>query len=279
MAKDPALLWYPADWISGTQGMTFEEKGAYMELLMMQFNRGHMTTRMIGQVVGQLWDNIKDKFIQDENGLWFNKRLELEQQLRKNYIASRINNKTGRNQHTKKRSYDQPYEQELTSTMTGHMVNENINVNTNTNISSNKTKRKKEPSIISPDVLEIVGYLNAVCGTAYRPETEDTQKHINKRLNSGFTVAQFKDVIDKKFAEWGNDPYWSKYLRPDTLFGTKFEIYVNQPNTTYTRPLTIEERNRELFNKWQREDLEHDQARDGQDTGGNVLKLYAADDG
>ena len=35
MAKDPAFLFYPGDWIGGTMGMTFEEKGAYMEILMM----------------------------------------------------------------------------------------------------------------------------------------------------------------------------------------------------------------------------------------------------
>jgi uncharacterized protein YdaU (DUF1376 family) len=53
MAKDPAFLFYPNDWIGGTMGMTFEEKGAYMEILMMQFNRGHMTSHMVGQTVGQ----------------------------------------------------------------------------------------------------------------------------------------------------------------------------------------------------------------------------------
>jgi len=38
MAKDPAFLFYPNDYIGGTMGMTFEEKGAYIELLMLQFN-------------------------------------------------------------------------------------------------------------------------------------------------------------------------------------------------------------------------------------------------
>ena len=44
MGKDPAFLFYPGDYLSGTMGMTFEEKGAYVELLMMQFNRGHVTS-------------------------------------------------------------------------------------------------------------------------------------------------------------------------------------------------------------------------------------------
>ena len=76
MAKDPAFLFYPGDWLGGTIGMTLEEKGAYLELLILQFNRGHMTSHMVGQVVGQLWVNVKDKFVQDENGLWYNERLK-----------------------------------------------------------------------------------------------------------------------------------------------------------------------------------------------------------
>jgi hypothetical protein len=64
MSKDPAFLFYPNDYIGGTMGMTFEEKGAYMELLMLQFNRGHMTTHMIGHMENvNINVNTKDLFI------------------------------------------------------------------------------------------------------------------------------------------------------------------------------------------------------------------------
>jgi hypothetical protein len=123
MAKDPAFLFYPSDWIGGTIGMTFEEKGAYMELLMMQFNRGHMTKHMIGQVVGQLWVKLEDKFSVDEHGKYYNLRLEFEKEKRKRFTKSRRNNISGENQHTKDSGH-----------MTEHMENVNINVNnTNTN--------------------------------------------------------------------------------------------------------------------------------------------------
>jgi uncharacterized protein YdaU (DUF1376 family) len=118
MAKDPAFLFYPNDWIGGTMGMTFEEKGAYMELLMMQFNRGHMTKHMMAQVVGQMLDKLLDKFIKDSNGLYYNDRLEQEQIRRKSFVVSRLNNKKGINGHTKKVGH-----------MTSHMENENINEN------------------------------------------------------------------------------------------------------------------------------------------------------
>jgi len=104
--------------------MTFEEKGAYMELLMMQFNRGHMTSHMIGQVIGQLWVNIQDKFTQDENGLWYNQRLEEEKNKRQKFTESRRNNISGSNQHTKKSNKKRGHK---TGHMTSHMedVNEN----------------------------------------------------------------------------------------------------------------------------------------------------------
>lgn len=122
MAKDPAFLFYPNDWIGGTMGMTFEEKGAYMELLMLQFNRGHMTSHMIGQAVGQIWMRIQDKFSQDPKGLWYNHRLEDEQIKRKSFTASRKNNFLGANQYSKKRGH-------MGGHITSHMENENENKN------------------------------------------------------------------------------------------------------------------------------------------------------
>ena len=131
MAKDPAFLFYPNDYIGGTMGMTFEEKGAYMELLMMQFNRGHMTSHMIGQTVGQLWDKLQDKFIKDEKGLWYNKRLDEEKEKRKRFTASRKNNLKGVNQYTKKDPLESGH-------MTSHMENENVNKDINKdNINNN----------------------------------------------------------------------------------------------------------------------------------------------
>jgi uncharacterized phage protein (TIGR02220 family) len=72
----------------------------------------------------------------------------------------------------------------------------------------------------------IVSYLNEKAGTGYKPTTAKTKSAINARLAEGFTVDDFKTVIDKKCAEWlGTD--MEKYLRPETLFGTKFEGYLN----------------------------------------------------
>ena len=131
MAKDPAFLFYPNDWLGGTLGMSFEEKGAYIELLMLQFNRGHMTSHMIRQVVGQNWDKIKDKFQTDENGLFFNKRLEIEKENRKAFTESRRNNISGKNQYSKKNKNKGHKTKHMEGHVTSHMEDENENENIN----------------------------------------------------------------------------------------------------------------------------------------------------
>ncbi|MFC4712264.1 conserved phage C-terminal domain-containing protein [Planococcus dechangensis] len=74
----------------------------------------------------------------------------------------------------------------------------------------------------------IIDYLNEQAGTAFKSTTKKTQGLIHARLQEGFTVMDFKTVIDVKSAEWRNDSAMSKFLRPETLFGTKFESYLNQ---------------------------------------------------
>ena len=76
---------------------------------------------------------------------------------------------------------------------------------------------------------EIIGYLNEKAGTRYKPSSAATKRRIEARMKENFTVDDFKTVIDKKCAEWINDPKMREYLRPETLFGTKFESYLNTP--------------------------------------------------
>lgn len=228
MAKDPAFLFYPNDYIGGTMGMTFEEKGAYIELLMLQFNRGHMTSHMIGQTIGQLWDNIKSKFAQDDDGLYYNVRLELEINKRKEYTASRRNNISGVNQYTsQKRSYVHDMTTHMEGQTTSHMEDVNINENVDVN------KKEKYPVIYS----EVIAYLNLKAGTSYRSTSKITQEHIRARQVEGFTLDDFKKVIDNKCTDWLKDVTWSKFLRPETLFGNKFESYLNSPVKPYTNNL------------------------------------------
>lgn len=74
---------------------------------------------------------------------------------------------------------------------------------------------------------EAIDYLNQKAGTKYKSSSKNTTKHIKARLNDGYTLEDFKTVIDKKCSEWLNTDM-EKYLCPDTLFGSKFEKYLNQ---------------------------------------------------
>nr|UVM85703.1 MAG: replication initiator protein A [Bacteriophage sp.] len=79
---------------------------------------------------------------------------------------------------------------------------------------------------------EIVDHLNQRAGTHYKATTANTRKLIRARLREGFTVDEFKTVIDKKCAEWLNNCDMAQYLRPETLFGNKFESYLNAKQTS-----------------------------------------------
>lgn len=91
---------------------------------------------------------------------------------------------------------------------------------------NNKEIKKEINKERKEDIESIVHYLNLTLGTKYR-ECPNTVKHINARLDEGYTLDDFFDVIDNKYEEW-KDTDMEKYLRPDTLFGTKFDIYLNQ---------------------------------------------------
>ena len=86
---------------------------------------------------------------------------------------------------------------------------------------------------------EIISYLNQVVGTSYRPTSKETQKHIKARLNDGFTIDDFKQVIDNMAFKWLKDEKMNRYLRPETLFGTKFESYLNE--TPIVKPKTLKD--------------------------------------
>jgi uncharacterized phage protein (TIGR02220 family) len=95
-------------------------------------------------------------------------------------------------------------------------------------------KKEKEKENILSDCKAVIDYLNSKAGTSYRYSSKDTQSHVHARLTEGYTVQDFFAVIDKKVEEWkGTD--MEKYLRPSTLFGTKFEGYLNQRVTKKDR--------------------------------------------
>lgn len=110
----------------------------------------------------------------------------------------------------------------------------------------NKSKKDKTYCPSLPSVAEdIVTFLNSTVGSNYKSTTGKTRKLIAARLVEGFALEDFKTVISKKAKEWqGTD--MAQYLRPETLFGTKFEGYLNQPERNNRRsPISRAEQERQ----------------------------------
>lgn len=103
-----------------------------------------------------------------------------------------------------------------------------------------KEDKEKDNNIYVP-YKEIISYLNEKTGKKLRWDVKSNQKEIKVRFNEGYTLDDFKTVIDKKYNEWGRKPTKEElqrgikdmriYLRPKTLFGSNFDVYLNQEQT------------------------------------------------
>lgn len=141
MNKDPAFLFYASDFLTGVADLTFEERGQYITLLCIQHQKGHFpekTCRIVLSIdsVNDIKDVIK-KFVQDENGDYYNKRLESEIQKRsKSAEASRKNGEKGG--RPKKTKNNPNHNQEETDRLLIGYPKSNLSENENENIIINK---------------------------------------------------------------------------------------------------------------------------------------------
>lgn len=96
MAKDPAFNFYSDNFLSGTMFFTDEQTGKYIRLLCAQHQSGHLSEKQMNIICKSYDIDIFNKFIKDDEGLYFNERLEIEINKRKKYSESRSNNKKGK---------------------------------------------------------------------------------------------------------------------------------------------------------------------------------------
>ena len=108
----------------------------------------------------------------------------------------------------------------------------------NNNVTTLSKKKENNNNIYSL----VIDYLNKKASTNYRASTKNTQSFINARVSEGYTIEDFKKVIDSKSREWLNTDF-EKYLRPATLFGTKFENYLNEANKKTPTAIGAENKN------------------------------------
>jgi len=103
--KDPAFLFYSSDFLTGTMIMPFEDRGKYITILSYMHQNGRLSEETIRLLVGNVSDMLRLKFSIDKKGFWFNERLEIEIEKRRNFIESRHENgkKGGRPPKTDKK--------------------------------------------------------------------------------------------------------------------------------------------------------------------------------
>ena len=150
--KDPAMLFYPADFLVGCSLMNMKQRGEYITLLCQQFESGHLSEEDIMFLCGELDEKVLSHFEKDDSGKYFNARLEKEKERRKTFVESRQKNLSKKEvPHT---------ESHTDSRMDSHteyrMGTENINVNINTSYKGVKGGKKKGFS--PPTVEEIREY-------------------------------------------------------------------------------------------------------------------------
>lgn len=121
----------------------------------------------------------------------------------------------------------------INSQLTENSQRANSELTTNKNERTKEGKNERIKDIVgqSPDdtpYKEIIDYLNQKAGKNFRHSAAGNKKVIKARWNEGYKVIDFKTVIDNKSSEWLNDSTFSQYLQPSTLFGSKFDQYLNQ---------------------------------------------------
>ena len=118
-----------------------------------------------------------------------------------------------------------------------------------------------EKSLSSTIIDEVIKYLNYKTDSKYKTDTPKTVSLIKARIKEGFDLKDFYIVIDKKVSQWLKNPKMVTFLRPETLFGTKFEGYLNEIVPTSQRMdisklpegVSLQDMLNEAGEQWERE--------------------------
>lgn len=228
--KDPAFLFYSQDFLVGTMTMSFEDRGKYITILSLMHQQGRMSEETIRLLVGSISDNLKNKFSVDDNGLYFNNRLETEIEKRNKFIESRVNNgvKGGRPKKENKPT-------------------NNLVVNTS---KASEKLIENENVIENVDYNKIVSMFNLICTKLPKVEkiTESRKIKIKNRfkdigsyeeIESIFKIASLSDFLNgennnnwRASFDWimENDKNWLKIKEGQYNNKPKFKITL--PTTT-----------------------------------------------
>ena len=205
------------------------------EILILLYRYSNFNTNITGYTVGQLVAS-SDKVL----GLTTQKvRTILKNLEKKGYIEFLTSGSKGKESTLKITIKQQLFNNNATNKSEQlQQVEGGKQQQSNNNVTTLSKKKEKDNNIYSL----VIDYLNKKANTNYRPTTKNTQSFINARVKEGYTVEDFKKVINSKSKEWLNTDF-EKYLRPATLFGTKFENYLNEANKKTPTAIGAENKN------------------------------------
>ena len=137
--KDPAMLFYPRDFLVGVAFMSMEERGQYITLLCYQQQCGHLSLDKMQKAVGEVSPAVLEKFVIDDNGLYYNRRADEEISRRAAYVKQRLSNLNGSRMET---PYEPPVREDHKGAHKGEPYGEPVCANA---ISNNIIKENKKP--------------------------------------------------------------------------------------------------------------------------------------
>lgn len=146
-----------------------------------------------------------------------------------------LNNKTLQSNSPKNETELSEEERTKEEEKENNKENDSIIINNNKRVTENdkekEIQKKEKPEgadRFTDEYREIIAYLNEKTGKNFSARSRVNQGHMSARLKEGFTVEDFKRVIDVKWFQWHDDEKMAHFLRPETLFGTKFDRYLNE---------------------------------------------------
>lgn len=205
---------------------------------------------MLVAIVDYVFKNEEPQLNGTLKALWTFIKLSLDTSKKRSKLGQN-RNETETNEEQNENKTKSKEKQNENKKETNEEQNENIlcNHNHNHNLKSNSNNLEEieyeeekplevadDTGLLAETTKEVIDYLNAKVNTNFRASSKMTKDKIQARLNDGYRLNDFKVVIEKKANEWIGTEF-AKYLCPETLFGNKFEKYLNQKETTKKKTL------------------------------------------
>ena len=137
MAKDPAVLFYTSDFLSGTFTMDYEQRGKYITLLCLQHQKGKLTDKDLRTILEDTDVDIFEKFIKSDDGFYYNMKLKTEAERRKSYSESRSKNRSKKTNDEDINNISKSYVKHMETVTGTETVTDTNNFDYNFNTSDN----------------------------------------------------------------------------------------------------------------------------------------------